>query len=282
MFWKDPNFDQPTLFQQISQRPPVLDTATRQKFFSIFLQALPLFVQPIPVINSDGDIGEKRRFFRCRRGFYDHVKELWAPDFVEKAGRANMLGESVLYVTDQDWLSCLLEIVERDNPSRIKKLTMIEYSQKKEFGVIHVGFVNRERWIEHWRDYITPKYFDIFCKISEFIDNEFRRFKDDGQDYLNSSIYSSLLLSNKNGAAGIRYKTVHKFDFHHSGFNYALNPNKARILLTPIRMTKFEYRWIENDPYKWYVIRSSKGQIQENGNVEYASFRDSDGAQTPF
>jgi hypothetical protein len=260
---------------QLAQRPPSIPENERRDRIRQLLQGFPLWLQNVRTKHDN----EPRFFYRTQNGFHSNVDRLWAPPqhCVKSLGRANEIGQSVLYVTDVDWLSCLLEIVERQEPEREKELTIIVYEQTAPFRVLPFGIVDFDRYHSLIRDNVPIDRISLFERCAKFINAEFRRFRGDGLDYLNSSIFASELISENPEAAGIRYRTVQRYGFSHEGMNYALDPMRAKCFLKPQSVTKVVYRWIDSDSGKWYNIRSSAGTINTDGSIDYAPFTESPG-----
>ena len=250
-----------------------LDTESREKLMKEMLQGVPFWMQWVRQINEDQD-GE-RKFFRAQRGLHNTVERMWAPeegaDYIV-IGRANYEKESVLYCTDEDFYSCILEIVDRKT-SEEQTITVIEFKNNTDFVIVPVGLIDREAYTQQIKKSgvkFSETEYEKYKIVSEFIDNEFRmKTGDDDRDYLNSSILSKIVRNEFKKAIGIRYKTVQGFKFSHNGLNYALTTDKLDETFTVDKAIQYRFKWNENDTYQFQPIDSATGSIDKEGEITY-------------
>jgi|GEM_PF-3071477 len=209
-----------------------------------------------------------RKFYRARRKLHYSIDKMWSlPDGDSKLelGRANYEEESVLYCTDKDFLSCILEVVDREEISE-QYLTLIEFENIKPLSVVPLGIKDREKYAEITGIKLNKEQ----EMIAKFLDDEFRMLTDDSaRNYLNSSALAKVIREEFNHHDGISYKTVKGFNFSHYGLNFAFHPSNIKKLFTLKKATQYKFSWKENDQFQFNTIDSATGQIHNDGKIVF-------------
>lgn len=241
----------------------------REGLWRLLLINYPFRIQNIDRKNSNYEDG-KRRFFRVQKGkHYDIKRMLPLPngDSRIKLGRANYEGESLLYCTDFDFYSCMLELVDR-NTQDIQSITAIEFINKIDLKAIPVGLIDREKYtellIENGVEF-NEKEYGKYQLISEFMDNEFR-LRD---SYLNSSVLSKIIREEFPHINGVRYKTVRGYNFSHRGLNYAFSVNSFDDYFEITNCMQIEFKWFENKRTQFEQHLISTGLINSDGSMSF-------------
>ena len=241
----------------------------RERLISELLEEFPFWIQSVKHKIEGGQ--ETRKFFRCRNDFFDDLKYMCEPpkEVVRSSGRANYIGESVLYCTDTDFYSCILELVDRNN-LKPQQMTVIEFESVKDFYVVPVGIVDRETYTKLLEVDFNESEFEKYTIISKFMDEEFRMHTEaDDRNYQNSSVIAKLVMDWFPQTVGIRYKTVQNFNFFHRGLNYAFMPERVEGLFKFNKAIQYEYHWKEDKMYQFQPSLLRTGTIHNNGMIEY-------------
>lgn len=212
-----------------------------------------------------------RKFFRAQSGIHYTVDRLWAPpsSYVKSSGRANYIGESILYCTDDDIYSCILEIVKRDS-NEVNDITIMEYECIEDFDIIPIGLTETTEYSKIVANSISTKDQKKFEIVNNFIQSEFRKNnKNDSSNYCNSSVISKLIREEFTHVLGLRFKTVQDFNFSHYGLNYALDPEKCKKIFKPKHAIHWKYTWNENAQYQIKQIESRIGRINDDKTITY-------------
>jgi len=250
----------------------------REGIWRDLLTGYPVWHQNIDSKNNDEDEG-KRKFFRIQRGYHDNLERmlpLSTGDEQIGLGRANYEKESLLYCTDMDFYSCLLELVDRTH-NDIQRITVIEFTSKSNLSIIPIGLTDRKRYTEILLSNglkFTEEGFRAYQLISDFMDEEFRLISDiEGRSYLNSSVISKVIREDFPKAHGLRYKTVRGFNFYHRGLNYAFEINNFHDYFEITHCMQQEFRWLENEVRKFDQLGINVGKMNKEGKFEFEKYK---------
>lgn len=250
----------------------------REGFWRLLLMDYPFWHQNVDIKNDDDQDG-RRKFFRVQKGLHNTAERMFplvSGDERIGLGRANYEEESLLYCTDIDFYSCLLELVERTHQD-LQTITVIEFANKVDLTVIPIGLTDRQRYTELLKANgvkFTEEEFRKYLLISEFMDDEFRLITEiEGRSYLNSSVISKVIRDEFPKANGIRYRTVRGFNFFHRGLNYALNIDNFDDYFEVTNCMQQEFQWLEDEQYQFKQLAINVGKVNNTGIMEFEKYK---------
>lgn len=250
----------------------------REGLWRLLLTGYPVWHQNVDTKSSDEDDG-RRKFFRIQIGFHDNLERMLPLSTGDERiglGRANYEKESLLYCTDMDFYSCLLELVDRTH-NDIQRITVIEFASKSNLTVIPIGLKDRKRYTEILLAdglKFTEEGFKNYQLISEFMDEEFRLISaTEGRSYLNSSVISKVMREDFPKAHGLRYQTVRGFNFFHRGLNYALEINDFYDYFEITHCMQQEFRWFEHEVHQFDQLAINVGKMNGEGKFEFEKYK---------
>lgn len=251
-------------------RNETLLRSERELLLSELLQGYPFWAQNVShQIPGEGN----RKFFRSQTGLYDTVSRMLplpnGDDRIKSYGRANYPRESIMYCTDQDFYSCILELVERRHTNP-QELTIVVFEAQEDFSVVPLGILKSDEYKSKLGINYTDQDLKKFQVISTFLDEEFRMTGDKKRAYLNSSVISHLVRKTFPDVDGIRYKTVQDFNFAHYGLNYALLPDRCKFLKNITGFIQYRFVWNESGTYQFQPI---EGFVSENISGDKVNYK---------
>ncbi len=256
----------------------IISINEREGLWRLLLMDYPFWVQNVDTISGDEEDG-RRKFFRVQSGLHNTVERmipLNSGDSRIDLGRANYERESLLYCTDIDFYSCLLEIVDRTHQD-LQTITVIQFENKVDLKVIILGVMDRQKYTDLLlADGVkfTEIGFRNYQLISDFIDDEFRlvsAYK--GRSYLNSSVISKIVREEFPDTNGLRYRTVRGFNFSHRGLNYALNIDNFYDYFEITNCMQQEFQWFEKEQYQFKQHSINTGKVNNIGLIEYEKYK---------